>query len=68
MRLVIVIAVLEAAAIFVVVALCVVARRADARTERMLSREEREAHRRVDAPPRRVSTRWLRRLFGNGGR
>jgi hypothetical protein len=66
---VIVITVLEIGAILLVVALCVAARRADARTERMLTRDEVEARRRVaDEPRRRPLTakagRWLRWLFG----
>lgn len=69
LSIVIVITVLEIGAILFVVALCVAARRADARTERMLSRDEREARQRVaDAPRRRPLTatagRWLRWLFG----
>ncbi len=54
MRYMIVIAVLEIAAIVVVMALCIAARRADTRTERMLTREEIEARRRpADAQRRR---------------
>jgi len=66
---VIVITVLEVGAILFVVALCVAARRADARTERMLTRDEVEARQRVAEEPRRrpltvTAGRWLRRLFG----
>ncbi|MBU9645508.1 hypothetical protein [Burkholderia gladioli] len=72
MRYMIVIAVLEIVAIVVVMALCIAARRADTRTERMLTREEIEARRRVaDAQRRRPAspaTRWLRRLFDDGRR
>ncbi|MBJ9679362.1 hypothetical protein [Burkholderia gladioli] len=72
MRYMIVIAVLEIAAIVVVMALCIAARRADTRTERMLTREEIEARRRpADAQRRRpasAAARWLRRLFDDGRR
>ncbi|KVU38851.1 hypothetical protein WK68_14805 [Burkholderia ubonensis] len=75
MHVLIIIAVLEIISIVVVVALCMAARRADARTERMLSPDEIDAHRRIaDAPQRRpltafarsVATRWFGRLFRDG--
>jgi hypothetical protein len=72
MYVLIVISALEILAIFVVVALCVAARRADSRTECMLSPDELEAHRRITDAPRRTAlhvfarnaaARWLSRLF-----
>ncbi|WLE63216.1 hypothetical protein GIY62_23110 [Burkholderia plantarii] len=74
MRLLIVIAVLEIVALVFVVALCVAARRGDARTERMLSRAEIEARRCIASAPRRqpagaarlAARRWWGRWFGGG--
>ncbi|RQR45284.1 hypothetical protein DIE19_35675 [Burkholderia sp. Bp9126] len=72
MHLLIAFAVLETIAILVVVALCMAARRADVRAERMLSPDEIEARQRIaDIPPRTplaafarsVATRWFSRLF-----
>ncbi len=72
MHLLIIIAVLEIIAIIVVAALCMVARGADVRTERMLSHDEIEARRRIADAPRRTSltafarnaaARWFSRLF-----
>jgi hypothetical protein len=75
MHLLIIIALLEIVAIVVVVALCMTARRADERTERMLSPDEIEARRRIAGDPRRTSRavsarqaagRWFSRLFRDG--
>lgn len=72
MHLLVIIAVLEVIAIIVVASLCIAVRRADVRTERMLSPDEIEARRQVTHGPRRIpvitfarttATRWFSRLF-----
>jgi hypothetical protein len=78
MYLLIILAVLQILAIVVVVALCVAARRADERTERMLTRDEIAARRQTSgipgvpySAPLKTPTwlaagRWLARVFGYG--
>jgi len=75
MHFLIILAVLQILAIIVVVALCVAARRADERTERMLTRDEIAARRQTSGVPYSTplktptwlaAGRWLARIFGYG--
>lgn len=82
MHFLIILAVLQILAIIVVVALCVAARRADERTERMLTRDEIAERRQTSGVPGLpyrtplssqsktptwlVAGRWLARVFGYG--